>query len=160
MSISTGPTVGGQGVGSGVGASITPAMSDHLAWLAQQHQDLVDHRRSSGVEEPELDAADGDEQLVFRSGGDNQVYRSLNSFESLGFEESEELNMDPPVYRSLTAEAVGAHAAQPAPALASVDDVDAAWLQGPRPPLLKRQRARSDLYSPASAAVYTQELGL
>jgi len=107
-----------------------------------------------------MDVADSDEPLVFRSGAENQVYRSLNSFESLGFEESEELDMELPVYRSLPAEVVGAHAAQPAPAAApSVDDVDAAWLQGCRPPLLRRQRARSDLYSPTSAAVYTQELG-
>jgi len=101
----------------------------------------------------DVDCAVGSDWAPPRCGGDNEVYRSLNAFGNMGFEEEEVT--EAPVYRSLDVGLMGVPSGSPgtlpaarAHASASVEDADSSWLAGKRPPLLKRQRACSNLFAP------------
>jgi len=128
------------------------AMRDHLQWLAGQR---VEHARmSDGTDDSEVYCTG------VASSSDREVYRSIDTFCALGIADDEAEGahdyhgldgIDSPVYRSLAGIETG-------DARTGDADVDASWLRGTRPPLLKRQRACSDLFSPPSASAYSQDI--
>jgi len=106
---------------------------DHLNWLRAQRSDFEDHQaRSSSSVGPlaaEMDFAVGGEQLD----DEVPVYRSLafsgpSQPASIEYEEE-------PVYRSMDLGKMADNL--PSPDLS----VDASWVAGKRPPLLRRQNA-------------------
>jgi hypothetical protein len=138
-------------VGDNQAAERDAALRDHLQWLASQQAELADMRRSDATDE------EGEVYTTSNAFTDRPMYRSIDDLcatISLADEQTTgdgplELGMDEvdeAIYRSVG----GVHG--------SAMDADALWVRGTRPPLLKRQRACSDLFNPHSASAYGQDM--
>lgn len=127
------------------------AMRDHLQWLAGLRAELEHMRRSDATdEEGEVYCATID------ASNDRAIYRSSDELCAFNVMDDETTG-DPPIelgpddvddaiYRSIGG------------AQAVAVDADALWTRGTRPPLLRRQRACSDLFTPRSASAYVQDM--
>jgi len=138
-------------VGDDRAAQRDAALRDHLQWLATQQAELAHMRRSDATDEDgEVYCAPSDAST------DRAMYRSIDELcgpISLADDQTTgdgplELGLDDvdeAIYRSIGG---GGHG--------GATDADALWVRGTRPPLLKRQRACSDLFNPHSASAYGQ----
>jgi len=127
------------------------AMRDHLQWLANLHSELAHMRRSDATDE------EGEVYGATSNGStDRAIYRSIDDLCTVHVVDDEttgdaplELGLDDvddAIYRSISG------------APASAVDADALWVRGTRPPLLKRQRACSDLFNPQGANAYSHDI--
>jgi len=86
------------------------------------------------------------------------MYRSLNHLHALPGEDASTVD-EVAVYRSLDGLDCSLAMEPPEPC-AAPSAADSSWLQGKRPPLLRRQRACSNLFGPHGGAVYGQDMAL
>lgn len=104
----------------------------HLEWLRGQHAEYEAHQARGGPG-PDLAVGGGHEADFALEDEAVPIYRSLSvmgpTHPSLEYEEE-------PVYRSIELGHMSLSDSLPSP-----DPVDAAWVAGKRPPLLRRQNA-------------------